>query len=75
MPIIVSNIRIGLEEPDEAAFAIAKKRLQIPSDQITSCYFYKRSLDARRRNNICFVVSVVMNLRGNEEQIVSSFFV
>lgn len=71
MPVIVSNIRIGLNEPDETAFAIARKRLKISSDQIASCYFYKRSLDARRRNNICFVISVVLNLHGNEQQIVS----
>ncbi len=71
MPIIVSNIRIGLNEPDEIAFEIARKKLNVSPDQIASCYFYKRSLDARRRNSICFVVSVVLSLRGNEQKIVS----
>ena len=70
MAIILSNIRIGINDPDTLAIAIAKKKLNIPESQIKQIYVYKRSLDARRRSNVGFVLSVTAHLHGDEERIV-----
>lgn len=62
MPIIVSNIRIGFEEADELAIVHAIKKLQIKKSDITKAHIYKKSLDARRKSNICSVCSVIIEL-------------
>ncbi len=72
MSIIVSNIRISLNDEDDIAFEIARKRLRITDSLIEKKYIYKKSLDARHRGNISFVVSVVIDLFKNESEIVKA---
>lgn len=70
MAIILSNIRIGIDDSDELAIQKAQKKLSVSKDLIERIYVYKRSLDARRRSNIGFVLSVVAELTGGEEAVV-----
>lgn len=70
MAIIVSNIRIGIDDPDELAIEKAKKKLSVKDSRISEMYVYKRSLDARRRNHTGFVLSVVAHLYDGEETLV-----
>lgn len=72
MSIIVSNIKIKLDDEDDVAYEYAKKKLRVTDSLIKNKYIYKKSLDARRRNNIVFVVSVVIDLFKNESEIVNS---
>lgn len=67
MAIIVSNIRIGIDDPDELAIEKAKRKLSVKDSRISEMYVYKRSLDARRRNHTGFVLSVVAHLYDGEE--------
>lgn len=72
MSIIISNIRISLNDEDEVAFEIARKKLRITNSLIEKKYIYKKSLDARHRGNVSFVVSVVVDLFKNESEIVKA---
>ena len=47
MSVIISNIRIGIDDPDELAIEKAKKKLSVKDSRISSIHVYKRSLDAR----------------------------
>ncbi|MEG2429289.1 MAG: hypothetical protein RSA99_02805, partial [Oscillospiraceae bacterium] len=72
MPIIISNILIGVNEPDEAALTKAIKKLNIDKERITKSFIYKKSLDARDKTHIRFVVSVMMELQGREFEAVKN---
>jgi uncharacterized FAD-dependent dehydrogenase len=52
----VSNIRLPFTEPSHEALAVAEKRLGHPKS--ASYHICKKSLDARKRRDICFVYSV-----------------
>lgn len=67
MPIIVSNIRIGAAESVDNAIAQAKKILSVSDDKVQTAYVYKKSLDARRKGNVSYVVSVMVSLFEAEE--------
>lgn len=72
MSIIVSNIRIALEENDEQAINIALKRLSIKKSLVKKAYISKKSLDARRKGNVSFVTSVIVDLFSNEAETVKA---
>lgn len=69
MPIIVSNIRIGLNDSDEVAITQAIKTLGVTLTDVKSSYLHKKSLDARRRGSVSFVTSVVISLHEREAEI------
>ncbi len=61
MNLLITNIKTKIDESDEEIFSQARKRLRkigILADGL-SLKLYKRSIDARERNNILFVSSVV----------------
>lgn len=72
MPIVVSNIRIDLNDSDAVAIKIATYTLKVNTGDISKAYIYKKSLDARRKGSVSFVVSVVINLFKNEDEIVKT---
>ena len=60
MVYIIQNIKLSIEASKDEAFAIAKHRLLkfFPKNAITDLAIYKTSVDARKKDNICFVYSV-----------------
>lgn len=68
MPIIVSNLRLGLDEAEEVAISMALRRLGIAEPAVKNASLYKKSLDARRRNKISFVVSVIIELYEEQSE-------
>lgn len=72
MSIIVSNIRIGLNDSDKVAIDNAINKINTPLSNIKKAYLYKKSLDARRRNNITFVTSVIIDLYEKEAEAVKA---
>lgn len=72
MAILVSNLRIGLDDGDSKAFALAQEKLKINSSDISDIRIYKRSLDARRKFAFSFVVSVLVKLKINESEVVKA---
>ncbi len=62
MPIILSGISCPYTAAEEAAFAKAAKQLSLSAKQIKKQYIYKKSIDARKQNDIRFVYSVYFAL-------------
>lgn len=75
MSIIISNIKIKLEEDESKAIDIAKKKLNrvgVVDTDIDNISVYKKSLDARKVDKFYFVISVLVNLHSNESEIVKA---
>ena len=57
---VIENIRTDVTSPDDAAKDAARRTLRrLGASDISSVEIHKKSLDARRRGNVCFVYSVV----------------
>ncbi len=58
---IVQNIKLSIDSPKEEVFAKAKQRLLkfFSSKSLGSMEIYKTSVDARKKDHICFVYSVI----------------
>lgn len=67
MPIILSGLRVGLKETEEGMLQKAISRLGVSPNRVTRAALMKQSLDARKRNEIAWVVSVRLELDGDEE--------
>ena len=56
--ILVSGVRLPFCEEEGAAVEKARKAARLKPSQIRDSYIYKRSLDARHREDIRFVYTV-----------------
>lgn len=70
MALLLRNLDLGLDEPDEAIRAKAARRLRIPTNAIKACAIVRRAIDARDKSDIRLVYSVELTLSGGikEEQ-------
>lgn len=71
MPIRVSNIRLGIDEPELALPARAAGALQVRPADITSWRILRKSLDARDKSALAFVYSVEVALPEDERILVA----
>ena len=64
---IIQNIKLSFEISKDEAFATAKHRLLkfFSKKSIGEMKIYKTSVDARKKDNICFVYSVCADIHGN----------
>ncbi len=62
MPIYLRNIKLALEEPQERLLEKAARRLRVPRSAIRVHAVVRRSLDARRPNEIGWVYSLELAL-------------
>ena len=62
MPIVVRNIRLRLDESEEALLPAVAKRLQVPVGAIRTYAVVRRSLDARNKEDIHFSYQVELDL-------------
>ncbi len=67
MPLKIANIRMGLDEPEEALPEKVASRLGVGRDAIGSWRILRKSLDARRRDEIHFVYAAEVEIPGDEE--------
>ena len=58
----IHNVKIPLNHARKALVSAAAKRLGVPAAQIFSCEIARRSVDARKKNDVCFVVSLDVSL-------------
>ncbi len=68
MPIILSNIRCRVGEPQEEMISRALAALGLRACDIVGAGVYKISLDARKREDIRSVCSVMIKLRSKERE-------
>ncbi len=67
--IIVRNLRLETGEDISLLRAKAAKKLRIPEGEIGECYPVKRSLDARKKNDIHYNCSAALSLRRGEDRL------
>ena len=58
----IHNIKLPLNHTRQTLTGAAAKRLGVPASQVTSCEIARRSVDARKKNDVCFVVSLDVSL-------------
>ena len=59
----VSEISLPLHANEQELQSRAAKRLHVKEQEITSCRLYRRSVDARRKNDVHFTCTVQVTLR------------
>lgn len=64
MALLLRNLTLGLDEPEEVLRARAARRLRIPADAIEQWSVVKRAIDARRKNAIVFVYNLEVAIAG-----------
>ncbi|GJM25706.1 MAG: hypothetical protein DHS20C16_21210 [Phycisphaerae bacterium] len=64
MPLVVRNIVLKLDEPEEILLERVASRLGLSVSEIVHHAVLKRSLDARKRDDINFVYTVELSLDG-----------
>ncbi len=64
--LIISDIALSPDAGDGAAVSEAKKRIRLyaPRAQVKDAHIYRCSVDARRKNNVRLVYSVIFTLEG-----------
>ena len=67
----INNLKVPLNADYADLKRLAAEKLGISAGLITAVMIAKKSVDARRKNNICYVVSVDCELE-NEEKIALS---
>ena len=67
MALLVRNIPLGLDQPEEALAEVAARRLHLPVEAIRGCTPVRRSLDARNEQNIHFVYHLEVTLQGGKK--------
>ncbi|WP_028309190.1 NAD(P)/FAD-dependent oxidoreductase [Desulfitibacter alkalitolerans] len=66
MKIRVSELRIGIDEDTNILKQLACQKLKVSASQVKNWWIERQSLDARRKKEIAFVYTIVLDL---EEQI------
>ena len=69
--ILVRNLRLLPGEPAEMLKSLAAKKLRIKETEITGLHLTKRSLDARKKNDIHYVCACAVKVSGDEEKIIA----
>lgn len=71
MAILITNVKIGINQKETAAFEKALKLSGISQNHVTDISIYKKSLDARNQKQISFVCSVFIRTDLEEESFCS----
>ena len=66
MAIVLRNVRMGLDEPEEVLPDIVARRLRMPREALQSYALVRRGLDARDHEDIHFICTVEVALAGGQ---------
>ena len=69
--ILIRDLKLRPDEPQERLRELAAKKLRVPAGAILDWKLVKRSLDARKKNDITYVCAVAVSLRGEENAAVA----
>lgn len=65
----VNDVKLPLDYNDEKILALSAKQMNIDKSKIKSATLYKRSIDARHKDNIVFTASVDVELKIDETSV------
>ena len=68
MPVLLSDIKMPLDAPDEALCARIETEFALPGGSVRGARIVRQSLDARRKSDIHFLVSTVVMLEPSLEK-------
>ena len=68
--IRISGIKTPLDYTETLLQEAAAKQLQLPINHIFSCRIAKRSVDARHRQPVCFIFTLEVTVKGDEQAVV-----
>ena len=68
--ITVSGLNLPLSSTEDDLVREVAKALRVRTADIVSCRLYKRSVDARRRGSVSFVVTAAVEVHGDENRLV-----
>lgn len=68
MAIMVRNVKLGLEEPEERLLGATAKKLKVPPSAVRVYAPVRRSLDARKHDDVHFVYHVEVALDESERR-------
>ena len=71
--IILRNINLPLDTDFSAAAQIVSDCLKLPISKIKSAKLYKKSVDARHKNDVCFCCSYIFEIDGDEAKVVKKY--
>ena len=66
--IRIHNIKIPLDYADKTLVSAACKKLGTTAAQVASCKVSKKSVDARKKSDVCFVVSLDITLKNPADE-------
>ena len=66
--IRIHNVKIPLDYSEKTLLSAAAKKLGLPPSQIARCEIAKKSVDARKKNDVCFVVSIDAALKNPNQE-------
>ena len=69
--ILVRNLRLAPGQSLDALRVLAAKKLRIPEREIKELKLVKRSLDARKKNDIHYVCAVAAEIHGDEQKAIA----
>jgi hypothetical protein len=64
MPLLVRNLRLSLDDPDDVILPRAARRLRVPVDAIRAFAVVRRAIDARRGADLARMINVELALHG-----------
>ncbi len=68
--IIINNLHLPLDGVPEDFTDIAAAELKIKRDKIISAELYRRSVDARHKDDVHFCCSVILSVSGDENAVI-----
>lgn len=68
MALLLRNLTLGLDEPEELLRERAARRLRIPAEAIEQWSLVKRAIDARRKDAIVFVYNLEVAIAGGARE-------
>ena len=68
--IIVRNLRLGIDETEDILTQRALRKLKIGPESLVSAKLSKRSLDARKKNDIHYNCALLLSVKGDEARLV-----
>ncbi len=66
--IRIHNVKIPLDHSPKTLMLAAAKKMGAAPGMIASCEIVKKSVDARKKNDVCFVVSLDVQFRSSADE-------
>jgi len=70
MAIRINNIKLPIDHVDSDLIQAIEKKLRVPYNKVKEYQILKRSIDARKKEQVYFVYQLIVSLQINEEKIV-----